>query len=473
MSAPRMQSPVWIIACNEWRRLVHARVPALLMLALLILWAIAAVAAHHHWQAHARMVAEVTQRSTQDWQSQPDRHPHRVSHYGDFVAKPLHPLSVIEPGILDQSGHLVYLEAHRLNSANFNPATEATSLGRFPVITPAMIVQWWMPLFLIMMAYATVTAEKLTGTLAFMRGNGTPAWHIALGKWLALFLPLLLLLNLQALLTWAWIAGSEQALLRLSTMLLAQTLYIAGWCLVVVTVSWHSRQLHSALLTLLLCWVCVCIIFPRGLGNLAQVLHPTQPRTEAEYRAEAQLKLMGDSHNPNDPHFAQFKADTLKHYAVTRVEDLPVNYNGLLMQEGERLTTNVYRQQQVLHDAQLARQNTQIRHWLWLSPALALQYIHMAGSGNDLAHHQAFIRQAEVRRYQLIQYLNQIHTRKVSQADDKNTRVSAEFWQNAPRPPVILPELAVSRTPLMAAMLVLLGWILLPAAILFKVSQRT
>jgi ABC-2 type transport system permease protein len=396
-----------------------------------------------------------------------------VSHYGDFVVKPLHPLSLIEPGILDQSGHLVYLEAHRLNSANFNPATEATSLGRFPLITPAMIVQWWMPLFLIMIGYTCITSEKVAGTLAYVRGNGSAAWQIAAGKWLALFLPLALLLLIQALLTAIWIWGTDQALLRLSIMWLGQMLYIASWCLLVILVSWHSRQLHSALLTLLLCWVCICIIFPKGLANLAQIKHPTQPRTESEYHAEMKLKEIGDSHNPDDPHFAAFKANLLSQYGVNRTEDLPVNYNGLLMQEGERLTTQVYREQQALHNTQLNKQNSAIRRWLWLTPALALQYIQMASSGNDIAHHQAFIEQSENRRYQLIQYLNQIHTHQVYQHDDKNTRVSADFWRNAPRPPVTLATLTVSRDSLVRSLAVLLGWILLPVFLLYRVWHRT
>jgi ABC-2 type transport system permease protein len=440
---------------------------------LIVLWAISAIAAHHHWQDHARTVAQVTERSLHDWQSQPDRHPHRVSHYGDFVARPIHPLSVIEPGILDQSGHLVYLEAHRLNSANFNPATESTSAGRFPIITPAMIVQWWMPLFLIMIGYATITGEKIGGTLAFMRGNGMPAWKIATGKWLALFIPLAILLLVQALLVLVWIWGTDQALYRLFIMWLGQSLYIAGWCWLVVAISWSNQQLHSGLLTLLLCWVCVCIIFPRGLANVAQILHPTQPRTEAEYHAESKLKAIGDSHNPNDPHFVTFKSNLLKKYGVERVEDLPVNYNGILMQEGERLTTDVYREQQALHEKQMAKQNGTIRQWLWLSPALALQYLQMASSGSDLAHHQAFIRQAEERRYRLIQYLNQIHTYKVERSDDKNRRVSADFWKKAPRPTISLAALEVSQTAIITSIAVLLAWILLPLLLLSKIMHRT
>lgn len=465
-------APITLIMWNEWRRLWQTRIPILLFFLLVLLWVVAGFAARHHWQDHARIMAQVTQQSQQDWQSQPDRHPHRVSHYGDFVAKPVHPLSIIEPGILDQSGHLVYLEAHRLNSANFNPATEATSLGRFAMITPAMIVQWWIPLFLIMVGYSCITSEKLAGTLAYMRGNGVSAWHIALGKYLALFLPLTFLIVLQALFTLTWIWGSEQALPRLLMLLLSQILYLAGWCWLILLVSWRSRFLHGALLTLLLCWVCICIIFPRALANFAQIQHPTQPRTEAEYQAELKLKSIGDSHNPDDPHFATFKANLLKHYGVTRTEDLPINYNGLLMQEGERLTTQVYREQQALHNQQLNKQNSAIRHWLWLSPALALQYIQMASSGNDLAHHQAFLEQAEVRRYQLIKYLNQIHTNKVHQHDDKNTRVSADFWRNAPRTPIHLANLSVSKSAYNPAWLVLICWVFLPCFLLSRVIRR-
>ena len=468
-----MKSSVWIIMRNEWQRQWHARIPVLLLLVLVVLWTVAVFAAHHHWQDHARNLAQVTKQSQQDWQSQPDRHPHRVSHYGDFVAKPLHPLSVIEPGILDQSGHLVYLEAHRLNSANFNPATEATSLGRFPLITPAMIVQWWMPLFLIMIGYACITSEKVAGTLAYIRGNGSPAWHIALAKWLALFIPLAVLLLLQAAISALWIWNADQALLRLGTLLVAQTLYIAGWCVLVIVVSWHSRYLHSALLTLLLCWVCVCIIVPKGLANLAQINYPTPPRTEAEYHAELKLKKIGDSHNPNDPHFSEFKTKLLKQYGVSNTEDLPVNYNGLLMQEGERLTTQVYREQQALHHAQLNKQNAMIHQWLWLTPALALQYIQMASSGNDLAHHSAFLKQSEERRYQLISYLNQIHTHKVDQGDDKNTRVSADFWKNAPRSPVKLSNIAVSKQIIITALWIILAWLLLPSVLLLRVMENT
>lgn len=457
---------------NEWRYHWHLRTPLWLLSVLVVLWLTAGMASYQHWQQHAENIAAVTRQSQHDWQDQPDRHPHRVSHFGDFVAKPMHPLSMLEPGISDQSGHLVYLEAHRLNSANFNPATEATSLGRFPLITPAQVVQWWLPLFMIMIGYDTMTREKLGGSLLFMRGNGIHAGQIALGKALALFLPFLALVTLQALLATVLCWGSTELAPRLFTLWLGETLYIAVWGLLIVAVSWASRQLHSALLALLLLWVCLCMVLPRGLANLAQTRYPTTARVTAEYQAEEKLKHIGNSHNPDDPHFAQFKAETLRRYGVEKVEDLPVNYQGLLMQEGERLTTALYREQQAMHDQQLLKQNAFIFHWCWLSPALALQYLHMASSGSDLAHHQAFLTQSEHRRYALIQYLNQIHTQVVSQANDKNTRVSAEFWKKAPRPAITLAPLQTSINALRTAWAVLLIWLLIATALLLKSLHR-
>lgn len=461
-----------LLLLNDWRRMWHERLPPLLLGLMLLLLLVSALTSRHHWQHHEEVVAQAEQQSAASWKAQPDRHPHRVAHFGDFVAKPLHPLATFEPGILDQAGHLVYLEAHRLNSANFNPATEATSLGRFQTITPALVVQWFVPLLLIMAGYATVTREKLDGTLRFMVANGISSGLIALAKWLALFIPVAVLLLLLHGIAATFVMESPQGLVRLLLMAGGQLLYVGLWCALIVTGSWLAHQMHAALLALLLLWVCACLVIPRGLANIAQTLYPTSPRAEAEYHAEQKLKEIGDSHNPDDPHFEQFRAQTLTKYGVDSVEKLPVNYNGLLMQEGERLTTAVYREQQEMHFRQMQRQTAWIRQWLWLSPALALQYAQMAASGSDFAHHQDFLWQSEKRRYKLIQYLNSLHTHEVGHHDDKNQRVDAAFWENAPRDPVHLAPLEVSQVQIRAAMLVLAAWMIAALLALNHLKRR-
>jgi ABC-2 type transport system permease protein len=149
----------------------------------------------------------------------------------------------------------------------------------------------------------------------------------------------------------------------------------------------------------------------------------------------------------------------LKQYGVSAISELPVNYNGLVMQESERLTTGVYREHQSRQLRQMQRQSDWIRPWLWLSPALALQYAQMAAAGNDLAHHRHFLQQAEERRYRLIQYLNSLHTYRIHQHDDKNQRIDASFWQAAPRPGIHPAPVQVSQSQIAASVLTLLGWI--------------
>ena len=448
-----------LLLLNEYRRMRHDRTPMAALFALCLLLVVSGANTWQQWQGRAEALAEANRQSMHDWQSQPDRHPHRVAHFGDFASRPLHPLSLVEPGILDQAGHLVYLEAHRLNSANFNPASEATGLGRFQAITPALVVQWFMPLVIIMLGYATVTREKAAGTLCFITANGTSPSLVALAKWLALFLPLAALLLFMHAIIASFVLDSPQGYQRLLLMAGAQLLYLGLWCALVVLCSWLARHMHASLLALLLIWVCVCIVIPRGLANIAQSRFPTYPRTEAEYLAEKKLKQIGDSHNPNDPYFDQFKSRILKQYGVSTISELPVNYNGLVMQEGERLTTGVYREQLSRQLQQMQRQTDWIRQWSWLSPALALQYAQMASAGNDLAHHRDFLQQAEERRYKLIQYLNSLHTYRIHQHDDKNQRIDASFWLAAPRPVIHPAPVQVSQSQIAASLLTLLGWI--------------
>ncbi len=112
------------------------------------------------------------------------------------------------------------------------------------------------------------------------------------------------------------------------------------------------------------------------------------------------------------------------------------------------------------------------RKWLWLSPALALQYVQTAASGSDIAHHHAFIEQSEQRRFGLISYLNQLHTEQVDHHDDKNQRLEADFWKRAPRPTIQLAPLHVSATALIAAIAVLLFWLLVPLMLLLRTLKH-
>ena len=53
------------------------------------------------------------------------------------------------------------------------------------------------------------------------------------------------------------------------------------------------------------------------------------------------LRNVGDGHNASDPAFNQLRANLLEQYEVERVEDLPINFRGIVAQAAEAKLTDV------------------------------------------------------------------------------------------------------------------------------------
>ena len=118
--------------------------------------------------------------------------------------------------------------------------------------------------------------------------------------------------------------------------------YLALWVVGIILVSATVSRSRDALLALLAIWAVAVILLPRAAPDVASASVELRNRLQTEIAVARDLRKMGDSHDPNDPHFATFKQSVLDRYGVTRVEDLPVNYKGLLGMEGERLTSELF-----------------------------------------------------------------------------------------------------------------------------------
>jgi hypothetical protein len=122
--------------------------------------------------------------------------------------------------------------------------------------------------------------------------------------------------------------------------------------------------------------------------------------------------------------FARLRDETLRRYGVSRVEDLPINYSGLVMQEGEKHTADAFEQsrQQLLD---VYHRQARVVEWAGLlSPYLAMRHISLTLAGSDLAHQVEFERQAKAYRYRLIQSLNDLHIREVSYGQDRYGQIT-------------------------------------------------
>ena len=129
-----MNGPTWRIAREEWRALARNRaglIAALLVVALMIVAAMVSVERRAVIDSQrARYQATVDRQ----FDAQPDRHPHRMVHYGQFVFRPIPALAFFDSGVDGFTGNTVFLEGHRQNSANFSEARQSSLLLRFGLI---------------------------------------------------------------------------------------------------------------------------------------------------------------------------------------------------------------------------------------------------------------------------------------------------------------------------------------------------
>jgi ABC-2 type transport system permease protein len=420
-------SVVGAIARDELRHLARNRVAltGALMLALLSL--VAAITSFAQANATAELRARYQAEADERFKGQPDRHPHRVVHYGHFVFRPLGPLAAFDPGVDPFTGNAMFLEGHRQNSANFGDVRQSSLLVRFGQLTPAFVLQTLAPLVLIFLGYGIVARERERGTLRQMLAQGVAGRQLVLGKALGLA-AVAGVLAVPALLTLLVIAATPGMAAPVGAIGAGYLLYLLVWTLAIVIVSSIVPRARDALIALVALWALTVVLLPRVMPDFAVAAYPIPTRLETDIAIARDLRASGDSHNPDDPFFAAFKQRTLKQYGVTRVEDLPVNYRGLVAVEGEKLTSSLFDR---YADRSFARQQTQsgiVDAAGALSPAILIRRLSMAAAGTDLAGHQRFLEQAEAYRYAIVQRLNQLQTDAVSAADDgaKSSDTAAE-----------------------------------------------
>lgn len=457
---PSFLSMATRIAAAELRLLLRKRVAALGFVLLFLLTLAATMVSLMHRQAVEADRARFQATAEQHWDAQPDRHPHRVVHYGHFVFRPLEPLSFFDFGVEPFTGRAIYLEAHRQNAANFSDARQSSLLLRFGQLTPAFVLQTLAPLLIVFLAFGSVARERENGQMWLVLCQGVAGPRFLAGKImghaivaLALSAPALLVLAATGVVS----AGAGLPSLLI---MLGYALYLLIWVVISVLISAAVSRARDALLLLVACWIATVILLPRVLPGLAAEITVLPTRIETEAAIHQALARTGDSHNPDDPYFSHFRKQVLARYGVSRIEDLPVNYGGLLLAEGERLTSELF-DRHMEADFRVQRQQTDfIDRFGLASPVISLRRLSMAMAGTSLEHHKHFLFSAEQYRFALIQALNDLHAREIRHEDDRAQRLSQDHWQHLPKFHYAPPDLdATIRSQVLPGLYVMAAWL--------------
>ena len=464
------------IAVGEWTHLLRTRLAMLALGLLLTLVALAALNSAAQLRTDALQRASYQRDADEAYRAQPDRHPHRMVHYGHYVFRMPSPLAIIDPGVDSFTGRSIFLEGHRRNTAAFSEARETSVLTRFGTLSPAFTLQVLVPLLLILIGFSSVARERERGILRQLLAQGTRGKALIQGKALALGgVAALALLPLLLSGLWLLIADPTEVL-PLLLLIAGHAAYLAFWTALIVAVTALASNARSALVILIGLWALLTVLVPRLATDVAATSLTAPNQAEVDIRLQEELRTVGNSHNINDPGFQTFQQQVLAQYSVSSIEELPVNYRGLVSLQGEAASSAVMDR---LSAEQYALQRAQagIVKWFTLvSPYIATRHLSMSSAGTDLANHQQFLDAAEAHRFALIQGLNTLHAQELHYADDsarsrdpeaeQRTRVSNEFWSNLQTfdftgaPPV---ERASRALPLLLA---LFAWLLLSGLLL-------
>ncbi|WP_137681710.1 ABC transporter permease [Aurantiacibacter suaedae] len=461
-----------LIAREEWRVLARNRA-GLIASALLVLLILVANFTSLERRSAIEADRERYQASVDEsFDAQPDRHPHRMVHYGQFVFRPLAPLAFFDAGVDSFTGNTVFLEGHRQNSANFAEARQSSLLLRFGQLTPAFVLQTLAPLLLIFLAFASVGREKERATLKLMLAQGVSGRSVIAGKLIG-HAAIALAVGLPAfavLLVFAAAGAAEWGSVAL--MILGYAAWLLLWAVLGVVVSALAGRPRDALAILIGLWMVIVILLPRALPEAASAQSELATKIETEIALHRDLLKIGDSHDPDDPYFNDFKEEVLAKYGVDTVEELPVQYAGLVSIEGERLTTQIYADAANRQIASESEQNAFVHAFSVVSPLIAIRQLSMALAGSDLSAHYDFLDQAETFRYDFVQRLNRMQAELLPGIEGDDPRISAAYWQDIPRFAYDPTDPFARSQNLVWPFAVLLGWLGALAALALIAARR-
>jgi ABC-2 type transport system permease protein len=469
------------IAREEWRLWARSRVVlvAALIVAVLVAATSVLTALRVSEEASTRAARQASAEET--FFAQPDRHPHRMVHYGHYAFRTPPPLAAFDPGVDAVTGQSIFLEGHRQNTAMFADTRAGADLGGFAALTPANLYQLLLPLLLIIIGHGIVLRERESGTLAVMLAQGQSGLAIAGGKALALAgVAGLFLLPLAMLAAYAVSAG--EAPLAAALLVKGYALYLAVWGALVLAVSLLVRQRSVALGLLVFLWLLIALVVPRIGINAGSAAVDAPGKIESDLVMLAKERKLGDGHNAADPAFEALKQQVLEQYEAQSIEELPINWRGVVAGHAEAKLTglmNDYAENRMQAEAAQSR----IVTWFGLaSPTLAVGAASRALAGTDLATHHRFLRSSETLRFDFVQGLNDFHAKALSYADDAarssdpeaeaRTRINASAWQLldsyrfAPDP--ASERLARAGLPLA----LMLGWLAMLAGVITIVARR-
>lgn len=214
-----------------------------------------------------------------DYHSRVKLHTETSSKDGTYVNRKPLVLAALFRGISTHSAVSVRLvnDAHPepIEAIDDNPFS-----AMFPTVDLTFIVGIMMSLLAILFTYDVVCGERERGTLALIASNPLPRWMLIFGKWLGVYLSLILPCLTGLLVGLLIISTHPQIQLTASDwgafgwIIISILLYLACFFALGVLISSLTSRSSTSILTLLFLWTLAVFVVPNVSPDISKVVSP-------------------------------------------------------------------------------------------------------------------------------------------------------------------------------------------------------
>ncbi|MAO18481.1 DUF3526 domain-containing protein [Flagellimonas marinaquae] len=427
---------VFLMASKEIKNMARQRTLWTLLGVVIGLMLLGLYTGHQVYRQQKLMVDRASDQKRTEWLEQGEKHPHIAAHYGTYVFKPKTILSLFDHGLDTYTGTSVYLEAHYPHEFMFRPVQGYGGAIRFGELTAALVLQLLLPLLIIFITFQSFTKERETGTLRLLISQGVSVRSILMGKVVAFTLVGFIVLT-PFFIGLYLLSGEEsenQVItdVGLRTVLLfgIYALYLFVFTGFSVWVSLKSSSARNALLTLLTFWMVTGVIIPKTAANFGETLYPLPSMKAFKEGIHSDIANGMDGAGSRLEREARLKEDYLAHYGVTSLDQLPLNFEGVRMQEGEEYSNKVYDAHNDKLYARFEEQNRIGSLLAFVAPYMAVRNLSMAMAGTDWYSFNDFTAKTETYRRNLIRTMNRDMAENSRYGEFFEYKADEKLWES-------------------------------------------
>lgn len=461
---------------KELREMSRERIIRISGISLVLLLFFSLVMSVAYNKAINRQISAANELSRDLWEAQGPKNQHSAAHYGVYLFKPRAANAFWDHGIDKFVGSSLLIEPHGRNRSEFKPAEDSPLIAKWGELSPAFVMLVLLPLLIIWLCAGSVAKERESRTLHFALSQGIDWRKLlfakALSRWIivgALAIPAMIVMGIVLYMT---TGGGGFDLISFFMLALSYLLFLGVFIQLGVALSARLRSTAATTIAMLGFWLCVVWIIPRVAAEASEAVVETGSGWAFDQTLDGDIAANGiKRHDQSNPQTRKFTEATLKKYGVDKVEDLPVNFNGLILQESEEFNDVIIDQAYDNLYAGYRQQAGVMQYFGLISPFISAKQLSMGLCQTDLLSYLHF--DSEANRYRK-EFNRSLNTDLINSGPMSSERVVREetFWKEVPG----FEYQTISRTEILRnyapSILLLTGWFIFSGLFLFTAKPK-